>query len=404
MSKITTRKRATLAKWLGVKTGEPARVTILFTDIIGSTALSNKIGDASWIERLTRHLEQGLKLVAEHDGYKIKFIGDSFMVAFKSPLNALQFATAFHRDTGDELIKIRACIHAGLARVIDDDIYGRMINYAARMLSWKRDDGVVLSSIVKEDLAGEYGFQRSQEIFIQQKAELKNFDTQLIWSLNLAEWWVTRIREAIPDFSEVSTADCTRECMIRQATPEEVDWIADLEVRTYEGDAVPGDILRNWYRTNHNGFSVLHTEAGEMIGHIDILPLKPAGVAFLDGNSGTERLLAPEMLYPPEEAHLAEAVYIESIIIKDKYKELKPKALYTILANFESLIGRVCDANSVKEVYGVATSEKGARLVRQLGFRLMNREGERVGQYPLYIATFDDVKANIKAILSPEHV
>ncbi len=391
-----------MAKWLGAKPGEPTRVTVLFTDIIGSTALGNKIGDASWVERLTRHLEHGLKLVAEHEGYKIKFIGDSFMVAFKSPLNALRFATALHKDTGDELIKIRACIHAGLARVIDDDIYGRMINYAARLLSWKRDDGVILSSVVKEDLASEYGFQRSQEIFIQQNAELKNFDSQLVWGLNLDEWWVTRIREAIPDFAEVHTAECQHGCMIRQATPEEVDWIADLEARTYECDATPASVLRNWYRTNPNGFSVLHTESGEMIGHIDFLPLKPSGTAFLVGGSETGQWLTPEMLYPAEQAHLAEAVYIESIIIKDKYNDLKPKALYTILASFELLVGRVCDANKVKEVYGIATSEKGERLVRQLGFRLISRENERADRYLLYAASYEDIKANIRAILSAE--
>lgn len=391
-----------MAKWLGARPGEPTRVIVLFTDIIDSTALSNKIGDANWIERLTHHLEHGLKLVTEHEGYKIKFIGDSFMVAFKSPLNALRFATAFHKDTGDELIKIRACIHAGLARVIDDDIYGRMINYASRLLSWKRDEGVVISSVVKEDLASEYGFQRSQEIFIQQNAELKNFDTQLVWSLNMAEWWVTRIREAIPDFLEVHTAECRHGCMIRQATLEEVDWIADLEVRTYEKDAVPLSVLRSWYRTNPNGFSVLHTESGEMIGHIDLLPLKSAGVTFLNSGSETDKWLTPEMLYPAEEAHLAEAIYIESIIIKDKYNELKPKALYTILAGFESLIGRICDTKKVKEVYGIAASEKGERLVRQLGFRLIRQQSERADQYPLYMGIYDDIKANIRVILTSD--
>ncbi len=85
MGKTITRKRTTLAKSLGTKPGEPTRVTILFTDIVGSTALSNKIGDANWIERLTRHFEQGLKFAAEHEGYKIKFIGDSFIVCLQKP-------------------------------------------------------------------------------------------------------------------------------------------------------------------------------------------------------------------------------------------------------------------------------------------------------------------------------
>ena len=192
--------------------------------------------------------------------------------------------------------------------------------------------------------------------------------------------------------------------MIRQATGEEIDWIADLEARTYEHDAVPIDVLRAWYRTNPNGFSVLHTEDEEMIGHIDLLPLKPAGVALLIGGKETERSITPDMLYPPEEGLLVEAVYIESIIVKDKYKELKPKALYTILANFETLVGRVSDPSKVKEIYGIAASEKGERLMRQLGFRLVNRESERVDQHPLYVAIFDDIKANIRTILSANPV
>ena len=125
---------------------------------------------------------------------------------------------------------------------------------------------------------------------------------------------------------------------------------------------MPGDILRAWYRTNPNGFSVLHTETGELIGHIDLLPLKPAGVAVLIGSHDSERGITPEMLYTPEEQHLVEALYIESIIVKDKYKELKPKALHTILANFEALVGRVCEISRIQKVYGVAVSEKGERL------------------------------------------
>ncbi len=107
------------------------------------------------------------------------------------------------------------------------------------------------------------------------------------------------------------------------------------------------------------------------------------------------------MLYTPEEQHLVEALYIESIIVKDKYKELKPKALHTILANFEALVGRVCEISRIQKVYGVAVSEKGERLMQQLGFRLIHRAVERSDQHPLHVAAFDDIMANIKVILTP---
>jgi len=49
----------------------------------------------------------------------------------------------------------------------------------------------------------------------------------------------------------------------------------------------------------------------------------------------------------------------------------------------------------------LAVSEQGERLMKQLGFRLINRQTERADQHPLYVALFDDIKANVKTILPP---
>lgn len=396
-----TPEKTTLAEWLGARPGEPTQVTILFTDIVTSTKLSNRIGDRDWIERLLRHFNQGLRLVAEHDGYKIKFIGDAFMVAFKSPVSALNFAMAFHKDTGDELIKIRACVHSGTARVVDDDIFGRMVNYAARMLNWKKDDGVIVSNAVKEDLDGEFGLQRAKEIFVQQTAELKDFVTRYVWALDLDEWWVKRIMDDIPEVGDVCGVSCGPGCMLRPAKLEDIKWMADLQARTYnERDAVPEDILRAWFQTNPNGFSIMELEDEEMIGHIDILPLRPAAVALLLNGKEMESSITPEMLYRPEEAARIEVIYIESIIVKDQYRELQLKALLALLTNFNSLVSRLCDVERVREVYEIPMSEKGERLIQQLGFRLVGPADERIDKHPLYVATLKDIRSNIETMLS----
>lgn len=393
--------RKTLAEWLRARPSEPIQVTILFTDIVGSTKLCNEIGDRRWIdERLLQHLNQGDALIDKYGGYKIKFLGDSFMVAFRSAVSALKFATDFHKNTGHESINIRAGIHTGDARVIENDIVGRTINYAARILNWKRDDGVVLSRAAYESLIGEYGERRAKELFVKfTEEELKDYPKQSLYVLNFDEWWVSRIREAVPDICALQNSYCANGCPQRAATAEDVDWIAELEARTYDGDAVPGNILRAWYNVNPHGFSVLHREDGEMIGHVDILPLKPAGVDLLVAGQETERAITSGMIYTPHEQDRMDAFYVESIVIKDKYKELKPKALFSILNNFESLIARICASNNAKKFYGIGASESGERLMQQLGFRLIGRADERTDHHPLYAANYDDIKTNIAAIL-----
>jgi class 3 adenylate cyclase len=396
-----TPKRTTLADWLGAKPDGPAQVTILFTDIIGSTKLSNKVGDKNWNERLLRHFNQGLKLITEHDGYKIKFIGESFMVAFKGPVSALKFAMVFHKDTGDELIKIRVCIHSGTARVRDDDIFGGMVNYAARLLAWKKDEGVIVSHMVKEDLDVEYGFQRAQEIFVRQTAELKDFRTQPVWALNLHEWWGTRIRNELPDIMEACSAGSGTGCVLRPATLDEVDWIAELQVRSYERDrAVPADILRAWYQANPLGFSIMEKEDGERIGHIDILPLKPAAVTLLLAGKQAGQAITPEMLYTPDEQSQIDVLYIESIIIKDSDQKLQAGALLALLTNFIALFSRICDVEQVREIFQIATSAQGERMAQRLGFRLIGPTDESVDQHPLYAAALKDIKSNIETMFS----
>ena len=399
MAKTSPQK--TLAEWLSAKPDEPTQVTILFTDIVGSTKLNQLIGDKEWLARLNQHRDQGIKLVAEHGGHKIKYIGDAFMVAFRSPVNAFTFAADFHKDTGHNSIHIRACIHTGSVRVTgDDDIFGLMINFASRILKWKKDAGVVLSSEAYNQIMGEYGKQKVQECFIRFKnVNLKDFPRQLLYVLNPDEWWPDRIREAVPDIGELRSAHYVSGCLLRQTTAAEVDWIAELEARTYRADAVPGHILHAWYNVNPTGFLVIHEEDGEKIGHLDILPLKPAGVDLLLQGQKTEQDITPDMIYSPNEQNLMQSFYVESIVIEDKYKALKAKALYGILSNFESLIARICNSQASKTVYGLGGTQGGERLMQQLGFRLIGRADERKDHFPLYVANYDDIKTNVAAII-----
>jgi len=117
----TMGQKAKLEDWAGPS----KQFALVFTDIIGSTALGNKLGDEQWADLLVKHFAQARKLMSSLDCHEIKVIGDSFMVVFRTAVEALDFALAFYSDTGDERIEIRVGIHVGPARIIEDDLFGR---------------------------------------------------------------------------------------------------------------------------------------------------------------------------------------------------------------------------------------------------------------------------------------
>jgi class 3 adenylate cyclase len=103
-------------------------------------------------ERRRLHFEQGRRWLRKEGGYEIKTIGDSLMVAFRTPASALNFALAFHRQTGHEQIKIRAGIHVGQVYIEEEDAYGTMVNYAARVQNQAEGPEIWLSDRAKGDI------------------------------------------------------------------------------------------------------------------------------------------------------------------------------------------------------------------------------------------------------------
>jgi class 3 adenylate cyclase/tetratricopeptide (TPR) repeat protein len=183
----------TLENWTG--TSEIARTTLVlvFTDIVNSTALGIELGDEEWIELLVKHFAQARKLLSKYDCYEIKIIGDSFMVVFRTAVDALNFSLAFHAETGDEHIRIRAGIHVGQVRIMDNDIYGSMVNYTFRVTGWLEDDGVALSNTAKENITQVLG-QRSSLRFVDHTTRLKGFhETQKLWRV-----WKIKVIAVLP--------------------------------------------------------------------------------------------------------------------------------------------------------------------------------------------------------------
>lgn len=135
--------------WAG---GAQVTLAIVFTDIVGSTALGEKIRDEAMNEVRRAHFVRGRILIEQFEGRAIKTIGDSFMVAFKNACAALDYARAFQADTGHRQVRIRAGIHIGPMHVEEGDVFGGTVNFAARVVGAIQGAEIWLSDRAKEDV------------------------------------------------------------------------------------------------------------------------------------------------------------------------------------------------------------------------------------------------------------
>ncbi len=94
-------------------------VTLMFTDIVDSTPLNERLGDQRWMDLLREHNDLVRAQVSAHEGYEVKTEGDGFMLAFSSARRAAECAIAIQRafadrnETAEEKVQVRAGLHTG---------------------------------------------------------------------------------------------------------------------------------------------------------------------------------------------------------------------------------------------------------------------------------------------------
>ncbi|MEO5363901.1 MAG: hypothetical protein H7838_09805 [Magnetococcus sp. DMHC-8] len=135
--------------WAG---GDQVTLALVFTDVVGSTALGERLRDQGMNEVRRAHFDQSRRLIGKYQGREIKTIGDSFMVAFKSVNAAWDYARALHRNTGHSQVQIRAGIHIGAMSVEENDVFGGAVNFAARVVGAISGAEIWLSDRAKQDI------------------------------------------------------------------------------------------------------------------------------------------------------------------------------------------------------------------------------------------------------------
>jgi pimeloyl-ACP methyl ester carboxylesterase len=135
---------------------EPDRVlaTVLFTDIVGSTARAAEIGDGRWRELLDRHDAVVRSELDRFQGKEVKHTGDGFLATFDGPARAIRCA----RSTRDHLheigIEIRAGLHTGECEFSGGDLAGLAVHIGARVMAEADAGEILVSSTVKDLVVG----------------------------------------------------------------------------------------------------------------------------------------------------------------------------------------------------------------------------------------------------------
>ncbi len=170
-------------EWAG---GERVTLAIVFTDVVGSTALGEDIRDEAMNEVRRAHFAQSRKLITQFQGREIKTIGDSFMAAFKCADAALDYAMALQKNTGHSQVQIRAGIHIGPMQVEEGDVFGGTVNFAARVIGAIKDAEIWLSERAKADIDSLAAKQhRALKWVHHENLTMKGFNgTSTLWSLS----------------------------------------------------------------------------------------------------------------------------------------------------------------------------------------------------------------------------
>jgi len=163
-------------------------LTIIFTDLKGSTELYDRVGDLKAFNLVNQHFESLAKVIVKNSGAIVKTIGDAIMATFADPLDAVRAATEivedlnrFNQEHGGEDIIIKIGVHKGssIAVTLNDrlDYFGQTVNVAARVQGLADVEEIYITDSVYE--VEEIQDEISNYIVVPEKAKLKGIQEEM---------------------------------------------------------------------------------------------------------------------------------------------------------------------------------------------------------------------------------
>ena len=154
-------------------------MTILFSDIKGSTAYAEKKGDVEYMAMISRHHAILFPVIEREGGRIVKTIGDAILACFQEPVAAVKAAAGMQRGLVEDRkgrdetnqIHIRIGMHKGLGLIKDGDVFGDVVNAASRIQNQAEVEQILITDVLL-DAAKSAGF----ECVKMGRAELKGKD------------------------------------------------------------------------------------------------------------------------------------------------------------------------------------------------------------------------------------
>jgi len=128
--------------------------TVLFTDIVDSTATLERVGDAAWRDMLARYNEVLQFELDTYRGREVKQTGDGSIVLFDGPARSVECAASIARRVRAVGLEIRCGLHTGEVELVPGDVRGVAVHVASRVMGLAGPGEVLISGVTRDLLAG----------------------------------------------------------------------------------------------------------------------------------------------------------------------------------------------------------------------------------------------------------
>jgi DNA-binding SARP family transcriptional activator len=209
--------------------GETSLLTVMFTDVVGSTEMRTRMGDAAAQAILDAHREVVRHAVETNGGRVVKSLGDGYLAAFESPRHALGAAVAIQREH-DQPVAVRIGLNTGEVLEQDGDVLGEAVHAAARIASTAEGGQIIAADVVRHFA----GTMPGLSFYDRGSLQLRGFPEA--WRLVEVRWRVDEIEVRLFGPPEIRRAGAAVAVDTRKA-------IAVLAYLAAEGGPISRDTL-----------------------------------------------------------------------------------------------------------------------------------------------------------------
>jgi hypothetical protein len=193
----------------------------------------------------------------------------------------------------------------------------------------------------------------------------------------------------------------TSRFVLRSAHKSDVDWVAAQEAKVYsEDDAIPSEILQEWFAANPYAFNIICDLHAARVGHLNLIPIKPNTLQMLLDGKIRERDVRADSIYSAAERDAVSCLWVESITIDVPNPYLRARALLNVFERAHDTIERLAHPASLTHFYALSATRAGDNLIKRFGFKVASARNKRTDGHDLYCASYEVIKRKAEDLLT----